>query len=150
MQTAIVFHRIPRSRRRSAVTSRRASMASRMTAILAQTERKRQDRSVRCAEKHRRRARTRRLRGLIHSVPAACATKAAGWGKKCLTGGQNQALFTSDSMPLGVCREKTLTQWTKIGERKSRMLFAEGLWAQKSSKLVYDATEKGASEIHGR
>ncbi len=34
----------------------------RMTAIHAQTERKRQDRSVRCAEKHQRRARTRRLR----------------------------------------------------------------------------------------
>jgi hypothetical protein len=60
----------------------------RMTAIHAQTERKRQDRSVRCAEKHRRRARTRRLRGLIRPVPAACATEDTGWGEKCLSSGQ--------------------------------------------------------------
>jgi hypothetical protein len=33
----------------------------RMTAIHAQTEQKRQDRSVRCAEKHRPRANTQRL-----------------------------------------------------------------------------------------
>jgi hypothetical protein len=37
----------------------------RMTAIHAQTERKRQDRSARGAEKHRCRDRTRRFRGLI-------------------------------------------------------------------------------------
>ena len=48
--------------------------AMRMTAIHAQTERKRQDRSARCAEKHRPWARKQRLRGLIRPVPAACAT----------------------------------------------------------------------------
>jgi hypothetical protein len=63
----------------------------RMIAIHAQTERKRLDRPVRCAEKHRRRARTRRLRGLIRPVPEACATEDAGWGEKCLSSGQNQA-----------------------------------------------------------
>ena len=39
-----------------------SATAMRMTAIHAQAQRKRQDRSVRCAEKHQRRARTRRLR----------------------------------------------------------------------------------------
>ena len=78
--------------------------AMRMTAIHAQTERKRQDRSVRCAEKHRRRAKTRRLRCLIRPVSAACATEDTGWGEKCLSSGQNQTLFTSASMPLGECR----------------------------------------------
>ena len=76
----------------------------RMTAIHAQTEQKRQDRSVRCAEKHRPRANTQRLPGLICSVPADCATEDAGWGKKSLSGGQNQAIFTSASMPLRECR----------------------------------------------
>jgi hypothetical protein len=52
----------------------------RMTAIHAQTERKRQDRSARCAEKHRCRDRTRRFRGLIRSVSAACATAGAAQG----------------------------------------------------------------------
>jgi len=47
-----------------------------MTAIHAQTERKLQERFARCAEKHHRRARTRRLRGLIRSVPAVA--RAAG------------------------------------------------------------------------
>jgi hypothetical protein len=61
----------------------------RMTAIHAQTERKRQDRFVRHAEKRRRLARTQRLHGLIHPVPAACATADAGWGEKCLSSGQN-------------------------------------------------------------
>ena len=81
-----------------------SATAMRMIAIHAQTERKRLDRSVRCAEKHRRRARTRRLRGLIRPVPEACATKDADWGEKCLSSGQNHAIFTSTSMPLGECR----------------------------------------------
>lgn len=49
----------------------------RMTAIQAQTERTRQDRSAGCAEKHYRRDRTRRLRGLIRPVPAARPTAEA-------------------------------------------------------------------------
>ena len=76
----------------------------RMTAIHVQTERKRQDRSARCAEKHRRRDRTRRLRGLIRSVPAACATADAGRGEKRLSRGRIQAIFTSVGRPLGECR----------------------------------------------
>jgi uncharacterized protein (DUF2141 family) len=78
----------------------------RMTAIHAQTERKRQDGSVRRAEKHHRRARTRRFRGLIRAVSAACATTAAAQGGKRLSGGRIQAIFASDSRPLGECREK--------------------------------------------
>ena len=68
-----------------------SATAMRMTAIRTQTERKRQDRSVRRAEKNRRRARTRRLRGLIRPVPAACATEDAGWGEKSLSSGQGKA-----------------------------------------------------------
>jgi hypothetical protein len=73
----------------------------RMTVIQTQTERKRQDRSIRRAEKHRRRTRTWRLRGLIRPVPAACATEDAGWGEKSLSSGQNQVILASDGRLLG-------------------------------------------------
>jgi hypothetical protein len=76
----------------------------RMTAIHVQTERKRQDGSVRRAEKHRRRSRTVPLRGLIRPVFAACAASDAAQGVKRLSGGRIQAFFTSASMPLGECR----------------------------------------------
>ena len=76
----------------------------RMTAIHAQTERKRQDGSVRRAEKHHRRARTRRFRGLIRAVSAACSTTAAAQGGKRLSGGRIQAIFAPDSRQLGECR----------------------------------------------
>ena len=58
------------------------------------------------SEKHRRRDRTRRLRGLIRSVPAACATADAGRGEKRLSRGRIQAIFTSVGRPLGECRLK--------------------------------------------
>ena len=75
-----------------------------MTAIQTQTERKRQDRSARCAEKHRCRDRTRQFRGLIRPVSAACATTGAAQGEKRLSSAWIQAIFTSNSMPLGECR----------------------------------------------
>ena len=111
-----------------------------MTAIHAQTERKRQDRSVRCAEKHRRRARTRRLRGLIRPVPAACATEDTGWGEKCLSSGQNQAIFTSASMPLGQCRLKTFdtNQQTVLANQIARILKPGG-----SFSLIEASDPKG-------
>ena len=74
------------------------------TAIHGEPERNRLDRSARCAEKRRRRARSRQLRGLIRPVPAARAAKDAGWGEKCLSGASVQAIFTSEATPLGECR----------------------------------------------
>ena len=56
----------------------------RMTAIHAQTERKRQDRSVRRAEKRRRRARMLRVRGLIRPTSGVCATADTARGEKRL------------------------------------------------------------------
>lgn len=76
----------------------------RLTAVHAQTERKRQERSARCAEKHHLRARTRRLTRLIRPVSAACATAGTAQGGKRLSGGRIQAIFASDSRPLGECR----------------------------------------------
>ncbi|WP_213685311.1 hypothetical protein [Roseicyclus sp.] len=76
----------------------------RMTAIQAQTERKRQDRSARRAEKHHRRARTRRFRGLIRTVSAACAAIDAAQGEKRLSGGRIQAIVMTEGNPLGECR----------------------------------------------
>ncbi len=76
----------------------------RMTAIHAQTERKRLDRSVRCAENRRRQANTLRIRGPIHPVPAVCATAHGAQGEKRLIKGQNQATLTSDGTPLGEYR----------------------------------------------
>nr|BAH90383.1 hypothetical protein [uncultured bacterium] len=76
----------------------------RMTAIHARTERKRQDRSARCAEKRSCRARTRRFRGLIRTVPAPYTTAGANRDKKRLSSGRIQAIFASDGTPLGECR----------------------------------------------
>jgi hypothetical protein len=75
-----------------------------MTAIHAQTERKRQDRSVRRAEKHLRRDRKRRPCGLIGPVPAARPPAGAAQGEKLLSSVRIQAIFTSNGMPLGECR----------------------------------------------
>lgn len=75
-----------------------------MTTIHTQTEQKRQDSSARRAEERRRRARTRRLRGFMVRVPAACATADAGHGQKRLSSGRVPATFTSNSMLLGECR----------------------------------------------
>ena len=75
----------------------------RMTAIHAQTKRKRQDRSARCAEKHHRRDRIRRFRGrsaLFQRL--ACAPDDAARDGKCLSSGWIQAIFTSDGITLGV------------------------------------------------
>ena len=87
-----------------------------ITTINAQTERKRQDRSGRCAEKHRLRARTRRFRGLIRTVPAPCTTAGANRGEKRLSSGRIQAIFTSDGTPLGECRLK----WSHPPNAKKR------------------------------
>ena len=80
----------------------------RMIAIHAQTERKRLDRSVRCAEKRRPWARKQRLRGLIRPDPAVCATAGAACGRKSLSSARIQAIFTSNDTPLGECRTNYL------------------------------------------
>ncbi len=72
----------------------------RVTAFHAQTERKRQDRSARCAEKHHRRARTRWLQRRICPVPRACAPADTARGQKLLASEQTQAILTSDGGPL--------------------------------------------------
>ena len=76
----------------------------RVIAIHAQTERKRQEKSVRRAEKHRLRAKTRRFCRLIRPVPAAHATAGAARGAKCLSSARNPAILASDRGPLGECR----------------------------------------------
>ena len=60
----------------------------RVTALRTQTERKRQDRSARRAEKRRRRASTARIRGPIQPTRGVCATAdTARGGKSLLSGG---------------------------------------------------------------
>ena len=56
----------------------------RMTLKLPEGERKRQDRSVRRAEKRHCRARMLRVRGLIHRTSAVCANADTARGGKCL------------------------------------------------------------------
>ena len=85
-----------------------------MTAIHAQPERKWQDKSARCAEKLRRRARTRLLCGLIRAVSAACAASDAAQGEKHLSGGRIQAILTSDGTQLGECRLIGEHKWPHI------------------------------------
>lgn len=72
--------------------------------MYVQTERKRQDRSARCAEKHCLRDRTRRLRGLIRPVSAPCATADVDQGRKCFSSASIHAIFMSIGTPLEECR----------------------------------------------
>ena len=76
----------------------------RVTAIQAKTERKRQDKSARCAEKHRRRAGMLRVYGPIRPTSGVCATTDPARGGKRLTSWRSQAIFTSEGRPLGECR----------------------------------------------
>ena len=78
-------------RRHSPIAS--ASVMHHMTAIHIQTERKRQDRSARCAEKHRRRASTLRIHGPIRPAPEACTVADAAQDKKRLSSGRSQGKF---------------------------------------------------------
>ena len=56
----------------------------RVTEVQAKTERKRQDKSARCAEKRRRRAGMLRVYGPIHPTSGVCATTDAVRGGKTL------------------------------------------------------------------
>jgi len=76
----------------------------RVTMIQAQPERKRQDRCVPCAEKRRRQATTRPLRGLIRPTRTVCLTADAPRSGKSLFNGQFQAILRSNRRPLGECR----------------------------------------------
>lgn len=110
-----------------------------MTAIHAQTERKRQDRSARFAEKHRCWARAWQVRGPSRPVPAACATEGAARGEKCLSSRQTQAILASAGRPLGECRLRADTNpgridWRTVQFRKGHQ--ADG-WA-KATELVQE------------
>jgi hypothetical protein len=87
----------------------------RVTAIQTQTEQKRQDRSVRCAEKHLWRAKKPRVHGLNRPVPAACATADAAQDEKHFSSTQNQAILTSDASLLGECRLRGWVRKTSFG-----------------------------------
>ncbi len=78
----------------------------RITAIQAKTERKRQDKSARCAEKRRGRTRILRVNGLIRPTPGAFATASTARRAKRLLNWQNAANLTSGGRPLGEFRIK--------------------------------------------
>ena len=75
-----------------------------VTAILTETERKRQDGSVHRAEERRCRARMLRLRGPIHPQSSVPATADDAWSGKLLICRQNFAILPSSGRPLGECR----------------------------------------------
>ena len=77
-----------------------------MAAIHVRSDLKRQERSARCAEEHRRRPRTWQFRGLFRPVPAARPTAGAAQGGKSLSSGRFQLIFRSAGTPLGECRLK--------------------------------------------
>ena len=81
-----------------------SATAMRVTTSPIQTERKRQDRSVRRAEKHRCRAGMMRVHRMIRRAPSVCATADAARGEKHLIGWPRQATMRSDGTPLGECR----------------------------------------------
>ncbi len=74
-----------------------------MTAIQAKTERKRQDRSIRRAEKRSRQDRMRRVHGPIRPAQGVCATPDTARGVRRLFNWQIQGNLTSDGRPLGEC-----------------------------------------------
>ena len=49
---------------------------------------------------------------LVRVIELAQHQKTAGWSEKCLSSGQNQAIFTSTSMPLGECRVQAFEDMT--------------------------------------
>lgn len=73
----------------------------RMTAIQAQTERKRRDRFVRRAEKRRHQAEQMRVRGPIRPVSAVGATSDTARCKEKLPGRLGHATLTSDGTLFG-------------------------------------------------
>ena len=73
----------------------------RMTLKLPEGERKRQDRSVRRAEKRHCRARMLRVRGLIHRTSAVCANADTARGGKCMHNWKNQAISRQTAGHLG-------------------------------------------------
>jgi hypothetical protein len=75
----------------------------RVTAIQAKTERKRQDRSARRAEKRRRWAGMLRVYVSIRPTPGACATTDPAKSEKRLLSWRNQTILTSDGRSLGGC-----------------------------------------------
>ena len=76
----------------------------RMTAIHAQPERKWQDRSARCAEKHRLRGEAQRFRGLIRPAPAPCKTSGSTRGKKRLPSGRIHVTLVVKDSPHRGCQ----------------------------------------------
>ncbi len=86
----------------------------RMTAIRAKTERKRQERSARRAEKRRRRAGMLRVYGSICPTSGVCATTDPARGGKRLISWRNQPILTSDARPLGECRLNVL--WSRMAK----------------------------------
>jgi len=81
-----------------------------VTAILTEAERKRQDRSVHCAEERGRQARMMWIRGLIRTVLAASAAMCASMNAKCLIYAPDQAILTPNGMPLGECQVELLAR----------------------------------------
>jgi len=84
----------------------------RVTAIRVKTERKRQDKSARCAEKRRRWAGMLRVWGAIRPTSDVRATTDAARGGKRLINGRSQAIFTSEGRPLEECRSKPDANFT--------------------------------------
>ena len=78
-----------------------------MTALQAETERNRLDRSARCAEKRRRRAGMLRVYGPIRPTWDVRATTDAARGGKRLISRRSQAILTSEGRPLWEFRLKT-------------------------------------------
>jgi cobalamin biosynthesis protein CobD/CbiB len=75
-----------------------------VTAILTETERKRQDSSVHRAEERRCKARMMRVCGPTCTQSSVLTHASAAQGAKRWISRRNQATLTSNGMPLGECR----------------------------------------------
>jgi len=112
--------------RRSPIAS---ATAMRATAIPPQTQRKRQDRSVRRAEKRGCRARMTPVCGLTRSTPGVSATATTTQGQKRLICWPRQAILPSSGRPLGECRVNLMTMaagmWEESGMKEFSGVISE-------------------------
>jgi glutathione S-transferase len=114
----------------------------RVTAIQAKTERKRQDKSARCAEKLRCRAGMTRVRGLIRPTPGVWATADTARSERRLINWQDQAILLADGSPLGECRMITFYTHPMSRGRIARWMLEEIGKPYDSVILDYGTTMK--------
>ena len=105
----------------------------RMTQKLTEGDRKRQDKSARCAEKRRRWAGMLRVWGAIRPTSDVRATTDAARGGKRLINWRSQAILTSEGRPLGECRLRARLDCKAVNASKENNQYLILIWGTDTS-----------------